>query len=174
MERRCEQCGKLLRRHPKHSRKQWQSKRFCSGACSNQSRAIHNQRYTRLYQVWAAIKQRCHNPKHHLFRYYGARGITLFEGWRDDFGAFAADVGPDPGRPFELGRADNDLGYQPGNVRWETRTENVRNTRNTRWVEFDGQRISLIEACEKTGVPYKRAWIRLMRLGWPLARALRP
>lgn len=42
---------------------------------------------SKLYGIWHGMKQRCNNPKHPLFRLYGAIGITVCEEWKD-FQAF--------------------------------------------------------------------------------------
>ena len=41
-----------------------------------------------LYSTFVGMKQRCHNPNHDHYRYYGARGIRICEEWRTDFEAF--------------------------------------------------------------------------------------
>lgn len=169
----CDTCGAMLVRHSKHSRVQWASKRFCSTACGNKARSTHGLRHTRLYNVWAAIKTRCFNPNDKLYQYYGARGITMHPAWCDDFAVFAAYVGADPGKGWDVGRIDNDLGYVPGNVEWQTETKNARNKRTTFWVDYKGRRMSLIEAAELAGVPYKRVWQRIKRDGLTVEDALR-
>jgi hypothetical protein len=166
-------CGKSFGRNPKHSRAQWAAVMFCSPACANKARSTHGQRNTRLYRVWAGIKTRCLNPNDPLYQEYGARGITMCPEWQADFAAFAAYMGDDPGKGFDVGRKDNDLGYQPGNVRWETETQNARNKRSTRWVTVGGKPMSLIEASEAAGLPYKRVHARL-KAGWTLDKALKP
>jgi hypothetical protein len=92
--------------------------------------------------------------------------------WRDDFSAFAADMGPDPGPSFDIGRKDNDQGYFKENCVWETHKKNMRNTRRTLWVDFDGQTMSLAEACEIAGCKYKLTWARLKK-GKTLVEAMR-
>jgi hypothetical protein len=94
--------------------------------------------------------------------------------WFSDFAAFAADVGPDPGSGFEIGRIDNDKGYAPGNVEWQTHSKNMRNKRSTVWVEHAGEKMSLAEACERCSMDYRHVWQRVYVYGWPLERALRP
>lgn len=164
-------CGKSFGRNPKHSRAQWEAVTFCSPACANKARATHGRRHTRLYRVWAGIKTRCLNPNDPLYQDYGARGISICDEWANSFAEFSSHMGDDPGPAFQVGRINNDIGYQPGNVRWETKSQNMRNKRSTRTVILDGRQMSLAEACEIAGVPYKRTH-RRMSDGWSLERAL--
>jgi len=49
--------------------------------------------------------------------------------WRDSFEAFYTDVGKRPGPGYSVDRIENDGHYEPGNVRWATRVEQMNNTR---------------------------------------------
>jgi hypothetical protein len=101
-----------------------------------------------MSDYWATcysnIVQRTENPKHPSYRFYGARGIRLWEPWRQDFNRFKADLLREIGeRPpginprtglslYQLDRINGSLGYQPGNLRWVTVLANQRNKRPRR------------------------------------------
>ena len=83
------------------------------------------------YNTWANMIQRCHNPDHPKFRYWGGRGISVCAEWRESFAAFLAYVGPRPSPRHSIDRfPDNSGDYEPGNVRWATQKEQVANSRS--------------------------------------------
>jgi hypothetical protein len=82
-----------------------------------------------LYPRWIQIKQRCTNPNSDSWPDYGGRGISMHPAWADDFAKFLADVGDSPGPEWSLDRKNNNLGYEPGNLRWARRTTQAMNRR---------------------------------------------
>lgn len=99
-----------------------------SGAGSFKHGHAVNGRLTHEYNCWAMMKQRCLNPKATAYRHYGARGIGVCDRWRA-FAAFIADVGSAPSPRHSLDRINNDGDYEPGNVRWATKSEQAKNQR---------------------------------------------
>lgn len=83
---------------------------------------------TKTYYIWAAMIQRTTNPKNVDYqKYYGARGITVCDRWRD-FSCFLEDMGEKPDG-LTLDRIDNDGNYEPSNCRWATPLAQSKNKR---------------------------------------------
>lgn len=123
------------------------------------------------YDVWAAMICRCKNPNSQSYPRYGGRGISVCARWTS-FAAFYEDVGPRPSAQHSIGRKDNDGNYEPSNCRWETRAEQNNNKRTSRFIEFEGDRLTLSEWAVRIGISPGALRVRLYVLGWSLERAL--
>lgn len=90
----------------------------------------HGMRYSSEYSSWGSMKGRCLDKNNKDYPRWGGRGITVFLDWIDSFEAFYEHVGQRP-RGTTLDRINNTKGYEPGNVRWATPSQQQRNRRNT-------------------------------------------
>ena len=81
------------------------------------------------YSTWIGMIARCTNPRRRSFKDYGGRGITVCPAWRNNFPAFLSEVGRRSSAAYSIDRIDNSRGYEPGNVRWATRSEQNSNRR---------------------------------------------
>lgn len=80
----------------------------------------------------SACVNRCCNPNDKQWTRYGGRGITLYEPWRTDRREFLRYLTTLPGYgdlSLEIDRIDNSRGYEPGNLRFATRKQNMANRR---------------------------------------------
>lgn len=93
------------------------------------ARTKHGGRHTTEYNAWCGMRQRCTNPRTVRWKDYGGRGIKVCAEWMHDFAAFLRDVGHRPSSDHTLDRINNDGNYEPGNVRWATRSEQSINRR---------------------------------------------
>lgn len=89
----------------------------------------HGYSHTRIYKAWRAAKSRCNNPKDRNYKYYGGRGITMHTIFQNSFLAFLKELGKRPSKDHSVDRIDNNKGYDPGNLKWSTRSEQIRNSR---------------------------------------------
>jgi hypothetical protein len=103
------------------------------------------------YRAWSGMKERCFNPKKDNYPAYGGRGISVCERWRDSYENFLSDVGRRPGPAYSLDRIDPDGNYEPGNVRWATRTTQQSNRRNTVYFHMHGQKIPAARLAQMAG-----------------------
>ena len=128
-------------------------------------------RPTSEYGTWIDIRRRCTNAANARYKDYGARGITVRARWRESFDNFFADMGPKPGREYTIERIDSDRGYEPGNCRWATRTEQANNRRGNRILEYGGVSKTMAEWARAFGMDRSTLWHRLLA-GWSVERAL--
>lgn len=89
---------------------------------------------TPTFRSWSAMHTRCYNPRYDDYPSYGGRGITVCTRWsgKDGFQNFLADMGERPNGTSIDRFPDNDGNYEPGNCRWATRSQQMRNTRASR------------------------------------------
>jgi hypothetical protein len=83
-----------------------------------------------LYSTYAGMKFRCYNRNQAAYYRYGARGIKVCPQWLErgsGFWSWLEHMGPRPDG-CSMDRIDNDGDYEPGNVRWATRSEQYRNS----------------------------------------------
>lgn len=123
------------------------------------------------YRIWCQMIARCRNPLSARFADYGGRGIDICDRWFGSLAAFIEDMGRRPSAGHSIDRIRNDRGYEPGNCRWATRTEQGRNKRNNIILTVDGEAMPLSAWAERTGIPYVTMRRRLLR-GWSHAETI--
>lgn len=84
---------------------------------------------TDLYRVWSGMKERCSNRNHNSYPWYGGRGISVCDAWLNSFDRFEADMGPRPSPEHSIDRINGNGNYEPGNCRWATMNEQIKNRR---------------------------------------------
>lgn len=124
-----------------------------------------------LYNRWKKMIHRCHNPYHHKFPIYGARGVTVSEEWRNDFAKFIEDVGPQPSPAHTLDRIEPHGNYEKANIRWATPAEQARNRRDTVRITLGEESRTLADVTSDLGVSYPLVYSR-MKGGWTPEAAL--
>jgi len=88
----------------------------------------HGLRSHPLYRVWVNIKSRCYNPRVPCYRWYGAKGISICDDWKNSpavFIGWALSAGWHPG--LEIDRKKGNENYSPNNCRCVTHAVNMQN-----------------------------------------------
>lgn len=125
-----------------------------------------------LYDIYYAMIKRCYQPNNRDYKWYGERGIQVYEPWRfssKSFVDWSKDNGYEHG--LWLDRVDSDGNYEPDNCRWITAKEQQRNRRNNFLVEYNGELRLLIELAEQYHIKYTTLKKRVL-MGWEVEKAL--
>lgn len=152
-----------------------------SCGCNKHKPAVnktHGQSKTRLYFVWRNMLNRCYNANVPDFPNYGGRGISVCTEWQKDFQAFqqwAMDNGYDGSAKrgeFTIERIDPNGNYEPSNCKWANEIQQANNKRSNHYIEYLGNTITLKQASETSGIPYKTLFKRVNELGWDIEKAM--
>ena len=135
-------------------------------------------RHSRLSCIFRGMKNRCYNPHHRYYAYYGGRGIKICDEWftphsQEGFRAFKAWAlknGYQEGLTIDL--IDNDKDYSPDNCRWVTMLVQSNNRSCCHYITFNGVTKTLTEWSKELEIPYITLKQRLNKYGWPVEKAL--
>lgn len=134
-----------------------------------------NHSHTRLnwksptYSSWDSMKQRCDNPKATGYENYGGRGITYQNEW-SFFVSFLTDMGERPDGT-SLDRIDTNGPYSKENCRWATIEVQNRNTRTSKFIEFNGLTKTNQEWSRELEIPASTLYNRIFTRGWDVERS---
>jgi hypothetical protein len=133
----------------------------------------HGMTSTPEYRTWSKMIGRCEDINNKSYNTYGGRGIKVCRRWRNSFECFYSDMGARPnGNSIE--RIDVNGDYEPKNCKWIPLIEQNLNKRNSRLYDYEGDRITLKQIVDRTGLPkttvfrwlnagqslYKKRWAR--------------
>lgn len=138
----------------------------------NGSKGLHKMYNSPEYRAWVNMKRRCLNSNCPTFKDYGGRGITIHSNWISSFKDFLSTVGRRPSNKYSLGRIDNNQGYFPGNVQWQTIQEQKRNTRNNRLITIGTTTKILSDWAKEVKIHPTTISSRIQR-GWTPEEALK-
>jgi|ERR1035437_407983 hypothetical protein len=151
------------------------SRMLCNGqpnSCGcHTAQVTHGMSHTKEHRAWAAMRNRCYNTNNKRFRYYGGRGITVCDRWKDSFENFLEDMGLCPDKRMSVDRIDNSKNYTQENCHWATWTEQSRNRSNTVFLTAGGITRPIGEWSDITGVR-RGAIYRRMHSGWTPEEAI--
>lgn len=116
------------------------------------------------YLSWKSMKNRCYCETSPDYGTYGKLGVSVCDSWRDSFENFLADMGERP-EGTTLDRIDFSGNYTKENCRWATSTQQSRNKKSSRFIEWEKRKITISEFAEIIGIDRRAARYRLVEKG---------
>lgn len=110
---------------------------------------------TSLFSKWKNMRMRCLCASSTRYKDYGGRGITVCDEWKNNFETFrdwSFNNGYNDNLTIE--RIDVNGNYEPSNCKWIPLKEQANNTRKTRYIEHNGEKLKLKEFAEKYNLKY--------------------
>lgn len=134
----------------------------------------HGMKYTKIYRVWCAMKERCNNSHNKHYKHYGAKGISVCEDWSRYFLSFyewAMSNGYKEG--LTIDRINSNGNYCPENCRWVTQAQQNRNYSRNHFLTFKGETLCLKDMAIKYGIKPATLLFRL-KTGNSIEESLSP
>lgn len=137
---------------------------------------VHGMTKSKIYKTYRAMLDRCSNSKNSRYKDYGGRGIEVCSDWKIkrkgflNFYNWAMSNGYNENLSLE--RINTDGNYEPLNCTWETLLQQNRNKRNTVWVDYNGEKITLGQLSEITGIYRNLLYSRIVTNKWSVEEAL--
>lgn len=125
------------------------------------------------YCIWMKMKSRCLNPNDKSYKNYGGRGITVCDRWKNSFENFISDMGWRPNKNYSIERIDYNGNYCPENCKWIHKSEQTKNTRRVKLIEYNGTMHCLSDLCKMLNLPYATMRHRVYVLGVSFSEAIK-
>lgn len=132
----------------------------------------HGMRYTRIYNIWRSMRQRCKNPHHINYHNYGGKGVTVCDEWDNSFETFYSwAIKNGYTDTLTIDRIDSNGNYEPSNCRWASYKVQANNTKSNHLITYNGVTRTKAEWADITGINYGTICARLER-GWTVEDTL--
>lgn len=121
---------------------------------------------TKLGNIYNSIKDRCFRKKCKEYKFYGGRGITMCEDWKNNslnFFCWAINNGYKEG--LSIDRIDVNGNYEPTNCRWITRAEQSKNKRTNIFITYNNETHILNDWSKITGIDRRTIQSRIKKFG---------
>ena len=141
------------------------------GCVQKEQSTTHSLSSSPHYGRWWHMMDRCGNPDSKSYPDYGGRGISVCQSWHD-IRNFVSGLPDGYFSDAEIDRIDNDGDYEPGNVRWATKSENCDNRRTGQYIAFNGKTQSVTAWAKETGINAATLRDRIFVSGWTAEKAL--
>lgn len=119
------------------------------------------------YRTYRAMMDRCYRENANNYNSYGGRGIKVCSEWHNiqEFEKWVEKSGFKKGLSIERINVNED--YSPSNCRWATPKEQANNRRNTKYIEWKGEKHTISEWADILKVNRSTLNNRIYR-GWTI------
>lgn len=112
----------------------------------------------RIYNIYNSMLSRCYNPNNISYKYYGLKGITVCDEWKNNFQTFLEwSENNGYNDTLSIDRIDNSKGYCPENCRWIPLNEQWDNKTTSVKYTFNGETHNMKEWCKILDFSYTLA-----------------
>lgn len=144
--------------------------------------STHRMSNTKFYKIYRGMLTRCTNPNTPSYENYGARNIKICDRWLESFENFKEDmyksylehVSIYGEKNTTIDRIDVNKDYCLENCRWATIKEQNNNRRNTYYVLYNNEKLTISQLIDKYGDPRITREIAYGRIasGWDILSAI--
>lgn len=130
----------------------------------------HGDSGIRLYNIWKNMRQRCRDPNVDNYKYYGGKGIKVYDEWNkySNFKEWALANGY--ANNLTIDRIESSGDYEPGNCQWITNFENLSKRDIGKYKHLTNEIMELynkgeskVSIAKKVGVPRSSIYHIILR-----------
>lgn len=138
-----------------------------------QRNTTHGLSDSRIYQIYADMKDRCYNSNSSCYKEYGGRGIEVCNKWLNSFENFYDwSMANGYKESLTIDRINVNGNYSPDNCRWSEQVEQQNNKRNNHLITYNGETKTLSEWAKELGIDRVTLSARINSYGWSVEKAL--
>lgn len=123
----------------------------------------HGMSQSRLYLEWKLMLNRCNQPSHKSYAYYGGRGIKVCSEWHEfpTYKDWALSHGYNDN--LFIDRIDVNGNYEPSNCRFVDMVTQCNNRRSSKFLTYQGKTLSMAQWARELGISRFAIWGRYKR-----------
>lgn len=129
----------------------------------------------RIHRIFKSMKERCYNMLSKDFPNYGQRGIKICDEWLLNINEFVKwSIENGYAKNLTIDRINVNDNYKPSNCRWITTAEQNRNKTTTVYIDYNGEKRTLMSVLKENGIRnnYSTYRNRICKCGWSIEKAI--
>jgi len=128
----------------------------------------HGMTHTRIYYIWANLRNKCYNNKDKYYKHYGEKGIKIHDEWLDKENGFIKFYDWAMGNGYQEGlfinRIDDKGDFAPENCVWSKYIDNSNFNKNKmKFITYNNETHTISEWSKITGLKARTILNRLQK-----------